>query len=69
MQPFTRRLFSSRVFVRNIPKNWTNDQVSSHFSKGAPVSDINLVKSASGENSGKAVLTYSSKQDADASIK
>jgi len=56
------------VIVRGIPENWQVDEIKSRFSTVAGLTDVFLIKDSVGQNTGKVLVTYSTKESAEQCI-
>ena len=61
-------LFSSRVFVQGIHADWDQNEINTRFSLVGRLRSVHLVKNQSGQNTGKAVLTYEKEGSAESAI-
>ena len=63
-----QRYFSVMVIARNLPTEWTGADIVGNFND-RKVTKINFIKNKNGEKTGKAILHYNNKNDANESIK
>lgn len=59
----------SRLIVKNLPINFTEDKLREHFGKQGPVTDVKLMKKRNGESRRFAFIGYKSVQEAESAVK
>jgi len=63
------RMFGSKVLVSNLPKEWTINEISSRYGVCGQINSVQLIKNAMGQNTGKAIVEYTSEKNASEAIK
>lgn len=63
--PLQRRLFAAQVFVQGLPTVWDEHDVNARFSLSGTLQKVHFVKSATGQKTGKVVITYETGSGAD----
>ncbi|OWB84909.1 hypothetical protein B5S33_g3566 [[Candida] boidinii] len=59
----------SRLIVKNLPINFTEDKLREHFGKQGPVTDVKLMKKRNGESRRFAFIGYKTVQEAESAVK
>ena len=63
-----QRLISTKVFVRGIPVEWDENEISARFSIAGPLERVHFVKSSQGLKTGKVVIEYKEESNADQAV-
>ena len=62
------RLISTKVFVRGIPVEWDENEISARFSIAGPLERVHFVKSSQGLKTGKVVIEYKEESNAEQEV-
>ena len=67
-QPAQCRFFSARILVSHLPREMEKQEILSRFSKCGPIEQVQIIKNSLGQSSGKALVTYKYKKNADEAV-
>ncbi|CDW79577.1 rna-binding domain protein [Stylonychia lemnae] len=65
---YQSRLFSSKIFAEGLPTDWTQQEIAQYYGVVGEITQVNLVKNTMGQNTGKAIVTFSKDQAQKAAV-